>query len=83
MWNWSPSIRDGNEITGLTGIDLTQKATQSGEVYTLGLRTKVAQSEDDATTDKNYTLEITVKAVVESSDATIASLTNADDALKM
>ena len=68
--------KDGNEITGLTGIDLTQKATLSGEVYTLGLRTKVAQSEDDATTDKNYTLEITVKAVVESSDATIASLTN-------
>ena len=73
--------KDGNEITGLTGIDLTQKATLSGEVYTLGLRTKVAQSEDDATTDKNYTLEITVKAVVESSDATIASLTNASGEL--
>ena len=72
--------KDGNEI-GLTNIDLTQKATLSGEVYTLGLRTKVAQSEDDATTDKNYTLEITVKAVVESSDATIASLTNASGEL--
>ena len=67
--------KDGNEI-GLTNIDLTEEATLSGEVYTLGLRTKVDQSEDDATTDKDYTLEITVKAVVESSDATIASLTN-------
>ena len=72
--------KDGNEI-GLTNIDLTEEATLSGEVYTLGLRTKVAQSEDDATTDKNYTLEITVKAVVESSDATIASLTNASGKL--
>ena len=72
--------KDGNEI-GLTNIDLTEEATLSGEVYTLGLRTKVDQSEDDATTDKDYTLEITVKAVVESSDATIASLTNASGEL--
>ena len=71
--------KDGTEI-GLTGIDLTQKAEKSGEVYTLGLRTKVAQDADDAATTKDYTLKVTVKEVVASSDATIKALTNPSDA---
>ncbi len=61
-------------------IDLAEKAEKSGEVYTLGLKTEVAQDADDAATTKEYTLNITVKEVVPSSDATIKALTNPSDA---
>ena len=64
---------------GGLSVDLTEKATQSGDTYTLGLRTKVAQSDDSAPITKNYTLNITVKEVVESSDATIKALTKASN----
>ena len=67
------------DATGLS-VNLTEDATKSGEVYTLGLRTKASQAGDDATVDKDYTLNVTVKEVVESSDATIKALTNPADA---
>ena len=68
--------KDGNEITTLTGIKLDEEATKDGDVYTLGLRTKVSQDGDDAAVTKDYTLKITVKEAVKSSDATIKALTN-------
>ena len=72
--------KDSEEIA-TTGIDLTKEAAKSGEVYTLTLRTETEQAEDSRPITKDYTLEITVKETVDSSDATIASLTNADGSL--
>ena len=69
---------DDNKIT----VNLTEDAAKSGEVYTLTLRTAVEQAEDSRPITKDYTLEITVKETVDSSDATISSLTNEDGALE-
>ena len=63
---------DDNKIT----VNLTEDAAKSGEVYTLTLRTETEQADDSRPITKTYTLNITVKEVVESGDATIASLTN-------
>ena len=73
--------KNGNEITALTDINLENDATKSGDVYTLGLRTKVAQSEDDQDLTKDYTLNITVKETVLSNDTSIKALTNKDGEL--
>ena len=51
-------------------------ATQSGDVYTVKLQTQDTQADDSKPVTKDYTLEITVKEVVESDDATIKALTN-------
>ena len=60
--------KDSEEIA-TTGIDLTKEAAKSGEVYTLTLRTETEQAEDSRPITKDYTLEITVKETVDSSDA--------------
>ena len=64
------------EITTLTGINLDDEATKSGEVYTLNLQTQVAQDGNDIPVTKEYTLKITVKDVPASSDTSIKALTN-------
>ena len=63
------------------GVDLTDDdwATQSGDVYTVKLQTQDAQADDSKPLTKDYTLEITVKEVVESDDATIKALTEAEN----
>ena len=66
--------KDQNEIALADSIKLTEKAKKNGDVYTLGLRAKVTQDGDDATTDKDYTLNITVETAAQSSDATIKSV---------
>ncbi|CCX38737.1 s-layer domain-containing protein [Clostridium sp. CAG:1013] len=69
--------KNGTEIA-LTSVNLDEKATKSGDVYTLGLRTKVEQTEDDQDVIKDYTLKITVKETVPSSDTSIKALTDKD-----
>ena len=66
--------KDQNEVALADSIKLTEKAKKNGDVYTLGLRAKVTQDGDDATTDKDYTLNITVETAAQSSDATIKSV---------
>ena len=68
--------KNGDDLASLSNIDLTKSAAKSGEVYTLTLRTETEQADDSRPITKTYTLNITVKEVVESGDATIASLTN-------
>lgn len=64
------------EITNLSGINLKEEATKSGDVYTLNLETQVAQGDNDAPQAKAYTLKITVKDVPASSDTGIKALVN-------
>ena len=64
------------EITNLSGINLGEEATKSGDVYTLNLETQVAQGDNDAPQAKAYTLKITVKDVPASSDTGIKALVN-------
>ena len=64
------------EITNLSGINLEEEATKSGDVYTLNLETQVAQGDNDAPQAKAYTLKITVKDVPASSDTGIKALVN-------
>ena len=64
------------KITNLSGINLEEEATKSGDVYTLNLETQVAQGDNDAPQAKAYTLKITVKDVPASSDTGIKALVN-------
>ena len=62
------------KIDDPTKIDLTQKASVSGNVYTLTLRVEETQDGDDATVDTDYTLNITVNESAASSETGIQAL---------